>query len=49
VIDFATMGVKLSLSPSPPPQLGVNQFVPGLQKSTQTAESDGYKSHRSRS
>jgi hypothetical protein len=40
VINFAANGCEAF---APPPQLGVNQFVPGLQKSTQTAESDAYK------
>lgn len=40
VINFAANGCEAF---APPPQLGVNQFVPGLQKSTQAAESDAYK------
>jgi hypothetical protein len=40
VINFAANGCEAF---APFPHLGVNQFVHGLQKSTQTAESDAYK------
>ncbi len=46
MIDFAAMGVKLSLPPSPPPpQLAVNQSVCtwAAKKVNATAESDDYK------